>query len=72
MMTYRNLRAEMARNGVTVGDVARMLNVRFATVSDKMNGRSRFYFDEASKIKTEFFPECSLEYLFEHEQKSTA
>lgn len=71
-MTYRNLRAEMARNGVTIGEVAQMLNVRFATVSDKMHGRSRFYFDEASKIKTEFFPECSLEYLFEQKEQSTA
>jgi len=62
---YNNLRAEMARNNVTVGNLAEILNVRYATVSDKLNGRFRFYYDEAIKIRNHFFPDCSLEYLFE-------
>lgn len=70
----RNLRAEMARQGVTVGDVAEALGVRNATVSDKLNGRYRFYFDEAFKIKCRFFPDHSLEYLFmrDDEKKNSA
>lgn len=60
----RNLRAEMARYGVTIGDIADFLGVRYATVSDKINGRYRFYYDEAVRIKNRFFPECDIEYLF--------
>lgn len=61
---YNNLRAEMARNKVTVGAIADFLGVRYATVSDKLNGRSRFFLDESFAIKAHFFPDCSVEYLF--------
>lgn len=69
---YKNLRAEMTRNGVTVGDLAHLLKVRYATVSDKINGRSRFYYDEAYKIKRQFFSNCELEYLFDVSSQGTA
>lgn len=69
MPRYSNLRAEMARNGVTVMQIAELLKVRYATVSDKLNGRSRFFCDEAIKIKRHFFPHCSVEYLFFEEEK---
>ncbi|RKO63229.1 helix-turn-helix domain-containing protein [Caldibacillus debilis] len=74
MPRYKNLRAEMARNGVTIRQIADLLGVRFATISDKLNGRSRFFCDEAIRIKRHFFPDCSLEYLFddEDEQQHTA
>lgn len=65
---YRNLRAEMARNNITIGDLAELLGVRYATVSDKINGKSRFYYDEAYKIKRCFFPGRDLEYLFDTEK----
>lgn len=71
-MLYKNLRAEMARNDVTIGEMAEALGVRYATVSDKLNGKSRFYYDEASKIKRHFFPSCQLEYLFESNNHYTA
>lgn len=67
---YKNLRAEMARNGVTIGDMAKALGVRYATVNDKLNGRFRFYYDEALKIKKLFFPECELEYLFDQKHNT--
>ncbi|WP_031515451.1 helix-turn-helix transcriptional regulator [Desulfofalx alkaliphila] len=65
---YKNLRAEMARNNVTIRDIASALGVRYATISDKLNGKFRFYYDEALKIRNIFFPDCKLEYLFEREQ----
>jgi len=61
---YRNLEAEMARIGVTKVDIAKLLGVRYATVIDKTTGKSRFYLEEALKIKSHFFPGHSLEYLF--------
>lgn len=65
---YNNLRAEMARKGLTIQDLADTLGVRYATVCDKLNGKYRFYYDEAKKIKDTFFPECEIEYLFERHQ----
>lgn len=66
---YKNLRAEMARNKLTVGDLAKALNVRRATVSDKINGKRRFYYEECLKIKKTFFPNLSIEYLFDKDDK---
>ncbi|MDN5388873.1 XRE family transcriptional regulator [Bacillus sp. LB7] len=65
---HRNLRAEMARNGITMVDIAKFLGVRYATVNDKVNGKYRFYFNEALKIKRHFFPQCDIEYLFENDE----
>lgn len=62
---YSNLRAEMARKGIKVKDLAELLGVRRTTVSDKINGKYRFYYDEAKKIKETFFPDLDLEYLFD-------
>ncbi|MFB6364512.1 XRE family transcriptional regulator [Paenibacillus elgii] len=70
-MRYRNLRAEMARNGVTIQQLANSLGVRFATVSDKINGKSRFFCDEAFYIRRNFFPNCSFEYLFDPDDQQT-
>jgi len=64
-MIYKNLAAEMARKGITKKDLAKLLNMRYPTVVDKTNGKSRFYLDEAIKIKDIFFPDLDLEYLFD-------
>lgn len=64
---YKNLRAEMARIGITMADISNFMNLRYATINDKVNGKYRFYYDETLKIKRHFFPDLSLEYLFEVE-----
>lgn len=69
-LMYKNLEAEMVRNNVTRTNLANLLKVRYATVIDKMNGKSRFFYDEALKIKTVFFPDLTLEYLFQVDEKS--
>lgn len=63
-VNYPNLRAEMSRNGIKQNDIARLLGVREATISEKMNGKSTFDIDEAFLIKRTFFPELSVDYLF--------
>lgn len=65
---YPNLKAEMARRQVTANQLAQLLEVRPATVSDKMNGRYRFYYEEVLAIKRHFFPDLSIEYLFHREE----
>jgi len=67
---YPNLRAEMAREGIMITDLALHLNLRYATVRDKINGKFRFYYNEALEIKTAFFPKHSLEYLFEYQAEN--
>lgn len=67
---YHNLRAEMARHNLKIKDLAEGLGVRHATISDKLRGRSRFYYDEALAIRNAFFPGCTLEHLFENREVS--
>lgn len=64
---YPNLRAEMARRRVTGNDLANVLNIRPATFSEKMNGKSEFTFAEAQIIKAYLDTALPLEVLFEKE-----
>lgn len=59
-----NLKAEMIRHRIYGKDIASFLNVREATISSKLNGKSDFSVNEAMAIQGEFFPNYSIEYLF--------
>lgn len=65
----RNLRAEMARDSIKAKDLAKLLDVRIATIYDKLNGHYDFSLNEALKIKRHFFPNKDFEYLFKREEK---
>lgn len=67
---FPNLEAEMARKKIKKGDLQRVLEIRYATVVDKTNGKSKFTLEEAFKIKRSFFPEYSIDYLFSKEVDS--
>lgn len=68
---YRNLEAEMAREGISRKDVSKCLGLRYATVIDKMKGRTQFSIFEAFKLKDQYFPCLSIEYLFEQTNMNT-
>jgi len=68
----RNLRAEMVRSDVKPKDIASLLQVRDATIYDKLNGHYEFSFSEALKIKRRYFPNLDLEYLFANSENQTA
>lgn len=68
-MLLRNLKAEMARHDIKAKDLADFLNVRIATIYDKLNGHYDFSLDEALKIKNHFFSNKDFEYLFEREER---
>lgn len=70
-LMYPNLRAEMARKRIMITQISSHLKLRHATVSDKINGKFRFYYNEAFEIKKTFFPEHNLEYLFEIEENES-
>lgn len=67
---YPNLRAEMARKNIKSVVVAETLGISYDTMSNKMNGKSDFTRTEIFKIRDEFFPDLTLEYLFETEDKT--
>lgn len=60
-----NLKAEMARQDISRKKIADSLNVRYATIVDKINGKYEFKLSEAFQIKKTFFPDMSIEYLFD-------
>lgn len=62
----------MARNNIKPKDIASFLEVRVATVYDKLNGHYCFSFNEALAIKRRFFPDLDIEYLFESKEDQTA
>lgn len=60
----KNLKAEMARYGVTAAAIAKVLKIHRNSASNKINGKSSFTIEEAIEIRTVFFPTLSLDYLF--------
>lgn len=64
-MYLPSLKAEMARKNVLNRDIAALLGVRLATVTDKMSGRTDFTMSEAVKIKAFLNVDIPLEELFE-------
>ena len=60
----RNLKAELARAGISKGKLAELLNIRRSDISRKLNS-GRFTLKEAFLIRDTFFPTLSLDYLFE-------
>ena len=62
-----NLVAEMARNKITRYDIAKLLGNTYNTVSLKINGHYEFTVTEAQKIQKTYFPDLTMEYLFERQ-----
>ena len=62
---YRNVKAEMARRGITLGMLADQLKFTLATVSNKLNGKQPLTFNEAKQIKSILGVDIPLEELFE-------
>lgn len=62
---FSNLRAEMARKGVTVQEIADLIGVNRDTVSRKLSRKSPLNLSEAFVIERTFFPGLGISYLFE-------
>ena len=63
-VVYPNLRAEMARSGVTAKDIAELLGCAPNTFTNKMSGRSDFTISESDKIHEKHFPQLQKGELF--------
>lgn len=64
---FPNLRAEMARCGVTATDLSKVAHKTDRSIRDKIGGRGDFTLTEIYAIRDAFFPEMTLEYLFERD-----
>ena len=65
---YPEVRAEMGRQGVNMTALAKALDMRIATVSNKLRN-GKFTFAEAVKIKQFLKTDMSLEELFREESE---
>ena len=69
----KNLEKALTEKNITRTQVASALGYkRYTTISDKIEGKTQFSFDEAVKLKKTFFPEYELEYLFTNDVKQPA
>lgn len=66
---YRNLEAELKRNEITREQLAQLLGVTVSTMSEKLTKPNRLKVHEAKKIRKTFFPNLTLDYLFEESVK---
>lgn len=61
---YMNLKAEMARKGITNEQLANGIGINPATMSAKLNIAGRMHLDEAKCLRDKFFPGMTMDYLF--------
>ena len=59
------LRTEMYKRKITGKDIGKCINRSEKSISNKIHERSDFTRKEMFLIKSNFFPEFSLDYLFE-------
>lgn len=65
-MLFRNLRAEMARKGIEYERLAEFLGINDRTLRKYFSGESKISLVYARRIKRKFFPDLTLEYLFDY------
>lgn len=66
-ITYPNLRAEMGRKNLGIGDMAKVTGINRDTLSRKLSKKSPIYLDEAFLIQRTVFPTLDVKYLFDHD-----
>lgn len=68
-MYFKNLKAELARYGITILDLAELLEVSRGTAFGKMSGRTEWKLSEIEKVLAILYHKSgktySVEYLFE-------
>lgn len=63
-VVFDNLRAEMGRKNIGIGDIAKAIGINRDTLARKLSGKSPLYLSEAFKIERALFPESDVRYLF--------
>ena len=66
----KNLERIRKEKGVSLVDIADLLNLKTQTIREKIDGKSDFKFGEALIIKNAFFKEYDITFLFSNEESS--
>ena len=61
---YLNVKAELARQNLSVVDLSNKTGIRYQTLVEKLNGKYPLTLDEAKKIKAALGVDLSIEELF--------
>ena len=61
---YLNVKAELARQNLSVVDLSNKTGIRYQTLAEKLNGKYPLTLDEAKKIKAALGVDISMEELF--------
>ena len=61
---YLNVKAELARQNLSVVDLSSKTGIRYQTLVEKLNGKYPLTLDEAKKIKAALGVDISMEELF--------
>ena len=64
MPYFPNLAGEIARRGIKKKAIADALNICNRSLNNKLSGRVPFTWDEVKLIRSQFFPDMSLDDLF--------
>lgn len=62
---YSNVRAELARRGLTVVDLSNKTGIRYQSLTNKISGKTPLKLEEARAIKNALGVDLPLEKLFE-------
>lgn len=61
---YKNLKAEMIKQDISIKDIASLLNIKVDTARLKVNGKIPFRMPECKEIANLFQENNSIDYLF--------
>ena len=64
---YSNVKAELARKGLTVIDLSKASGIKYMSLVNKLNGKTPLKLEEARRIKNALDVDLPLEKLFELE-----
>jgi transcriptional regulator with XRE-family HTH domain len=63
-MTFGNLKAEMAREGISQEELAEFLKMTPTNLRGKFTGRVKWSLNECKRIINRYFPTLTIDYLF--------
>ena len=61
---YKNLKAEMIKQDISIKDIANLLNIKVDTARLKVNGKIPFRMPECQAVADLFSESNSIDYLF--------
>lgn len=64
---FKNLEAELSRIGKSKKDLSNDTNIEYKTLLNKLSGRTPINKKDMALIKRTYFPNMTIDYLFEEE-----